>query len=93
MQDDHASRIWATMPPQLKRLSRPPVRLLGVTLFHRRVPDAVAPAFLMGHYWHAEDALWQWDGALKPGTFATLRGGHLPLAARIAEMVRSRALA
>ncbi|WP_157098903.1 hypothetical protein [Novosphingobium rosa] len=92
MQDDHARRIWATMPPGLKRLSRPPVRVLGVTLFHARVPDATALAFLMGHYWDAENEVWRWDGRLKPDTFDRLRGGHLPMAGRIAEMVRSRAL-
>jgi hypothetical protein len=78
--------------PDLKRLSCPPVRFPGLTLFHKRVPDAVALAFLMGHSWHAEDEVWRWDGHLKPNSFTTLRGGHLPMAGRIAAMVRSGAL-
>ena len=90
--DDLATLVWTTMPEELKRLARAPVRLFGLTLFHRRTPNAMALAFLMGHYWNPEAEQWEWDGRLKADTFSTLKGGHLPVAGRIAEMVKARVL-
>lgn len=71
--------IWDKMPDEVRDLA-----LSGCGY-----PEPMTLAFLMGHFWN-ESTGWNFKpGDLDPNTFKTLKGGHLPDAIGISEMVKS----
>lgn len=80
-QTERLAQIWRTMPEKLKQLA----------LVDRAYPDAYALACFMGEFWH-DDSGWSYDGGdLIPDVF-DLKGGHLPDAFEISEMVENGSL-